>query len=119
MLCQRASSVPVSEQQLYSVCKNMQARVVELIPQLADEGFIEELLMVNDDLNNAFIRYERCCSLCSRIQGTLLSYQHSSVQNRCGKPAPRSQFDSFKGLVRKLQKAKEQYNISRNFIHLL
>lgn len=48
------------KQQLYSVCKNMQTRVVELIPQLMDEGFIEELLVVNDDLNNAFIRYERC-----------------------------------------------------------
>ncbi|KAK5899901.1 hypothetical protein CesoFtcFv8_009328 [Champsocephalus esox] len=46
-------------QQLYSVCKNMQSRVVELIPQLLDEGFIGELLMINDDLNNAFIRYER------------------------------------------------------------
>lgn len=53
-------SHPVCEQQLYSVCKNMQTRVVELIPQLEDEGFIEELLIVNDDLNNAFIRYERC-----------------------------------------------------------
>lgn len=48
-----------STQQLYSVCKNMQTRVVELIPQLLDEGLIEELLVVNDDLNNAFIRYER------------------------------------------------------------
>lgn len=37
----------------------MQTRVVELIPQLLDEGFTEELLVVNDDLNNAFIRYER------------------------------------------------------------
>ncbi|XP_053273820.1 target of Myb1 membrane trafficking protein isoform X2 [Pleuronectes platessa] len=46
-------------QQLYSVCKNMQTRVVELIPQLLDEGFMEELLVVNDELNNAFIRYER------------------------------------------------------------
>ncbi|KAM4584251.1 target of Myb1 membrane trafficking protein isoform 2-T2 [Odontesthes bonariensis] len=46
-------------QQLFAVCKNMQTRVVELIPQLQDEGFIEELLIVNDDLNNAFIRYER------------------------------------------------------------
>ncbi|XP_054635916.1 target of Myb1 membrane trafficking protein-like isoform X2 [Dunckerocampus dactyliophorus] len=46
-------------QQLYSVCKNMQTRVVDLIPQLLDEGLIEELLVVNDDLNNAFIRYER------------------------------------------------------------
>lgn len=51
--------LPVYEQQLYSVCKSMQTRVVELIPQLEDEGFIEELLAVNDDLNNAFIRYER------------------------------------------------------------
>lgn len=46
-------------QQLFSVCKKMQSRVVELIPQLVDEGFMEELLVVNDDLNNAFIRYER------------------------------------------------------------
>ncbi|KAM9792596.1 target of Myb1 membrane trafficking protein [Neosynchiropus ocellatus] len=46
-------------QQLYSVCKNMQTRVMELIPQLVDESFIEELLVINDDLNNAFIRYER------------------------------------------------------------
>ncbi|KAM7418596.1 hypothetical protein PAMA_015956 [Pampus argenteus] len=46
-------------QQLYLVCKSMQTRVVELIPQLQDEGFIDELLVINDDLNNAFIRYER------------------------------------------------------------
>uniref|UniRef100_A0A2I4C0Q1 Target of Myb protein 1 isoform X2 n=1 Tax=Austrofundulus limnaeus TaxID=52670 RepID=A0A2I4C0Q1_AUSLI len=46
-------------QQLFSVCKSMQTRVVELIPQLLDEGFVEELLIVNDDLNNLFIRYER------------------------------------------------------------
>ncbi|KAK7929550.1 hypothetical protein WMY93_005945 [Mugilogobius chulae] len=46
-------------QQLYSVCKKMQSRVVELIPQLVDEGFVDELLVVNDDLNNIFIRYER------------------------------------------------------------
>ncbi|KAJ0050926.1 hypothetical protein NL108_009919 [Boleophthalmus pectinirostris] len=46
-------------QQLYSVCKKMQRRVVELIPQIVDEGFVEELLVVNDDLNNIFIRYER------------------------------------------------------------
>lgn len=46
-------------QQLYQVCKGMQGRVVELIPRLVDEGLIEGLLMVNDDLNNAFIRYDR------------------------------------------------------------
>lgn len=62
-ICDDNSSSPlVSKQQLYSVCKNMQTRVVELIPQLLDEGLIEELLVVNDDLNNAFIRYERCAA---------------------------------------------------------
>ncbi|XP_016364938.1 target of Myb protein 1 isoform X1 [Sinocyclocheilus rhinocerous] len=46
-------------QQLYSVCKQMQQRVVELIPNLSEDEMIGELLLVNDDLNNAFIRYER------------------------------------------------------------
>ncbi|XP_035620574.2 target of Myb1 membrane trafficking protein-like isoform X2 [Oncorhynchus keta] len=46
-------------QQLYQVCREMQSRVVELIPRLLDEGLIEELLVVNDDLNNAFLRYDR------------------------------------------------------------
>ncbi|KAI5613618.1 TOM1-like protein 2 isoform X4, partial [Silurus asotus] len=46
-------------QQLSSVCKDMQKRVVELIPSLCDEELIGELLIINDDLNNAFIRYER------------------------------------------------------------
>lgn len=71
---------PASKQQLYSVCKNMQTRVVELIPQLVDEGFIEELLMVNDDLNNAFIRYERWVG--AFLQGTLLSLYNIRVSKQ-------------------------------------
>ncbi|XP_034544582.1 target of Myb protein 1-like isoform X2 [Notolabrus celidotus] len=66
-------------QQLYSVCKNMQTRVVELIPQLLDEGFIEELLVINDDLNNAFIRYERFDRL-NKAQMT--NNQQSSVTSQ-------------------------------------
>ncbi|XP_031419827.1 target of Myb protein 1-like isoform X2 [Clupea harengus] len=46
-------------QQLNGVCKGMQQRVVELIPRLLDEALIGELLVINDDLNNAFIRYDR------------------------------------------------------------
>nr|XP_043884261.1 target of Myb protein 1-like isoform X1 [Solea senegalensis] len=64
-------------QQLYSVCRSMQTRVVELIPQLLDEGFIEELLVINDDLNNAFIRYERFERL-NKAQSTNTSQQNSS-----------------------------------------
>ncbi|XP_067354228.1 target of Myb1 membrane trafficking protein-like isoform X1 [Channa argus] len=64
-------------QQLYSVGKSMQARVVDLIPQLLDEGFIEELLVVNDDLNNAFIRYERFDRL-NKAQMTNTEQQNSA-----------------------------------------
>lgn len=42
------------------MCKQMQQRVVELIPNLSEDEMIGELLLINDDLNNAFIRYERC-----------------------------------------------------------
>uniref|UniRef100_A0A8C6SIS4 Target of Myb protein 1-like n=1 Tax=Neogobius melanostomus TaxID=47308 RepID=A0A8C6SIS4_9GOBI len=65
-------------QQLYSVCKKMQSRVVELIPQLVDERFVEELLVVNDDLNNVFIRYERFDRL-NKAQAS--STQQSSVSS--------------------------------------
>lgn len=65
-------------QQLYSVCKKMQSRVVELIPQLMEEHFVEELLVVNDDLNNVFIRYERF----DRLNKTQTSnFQQSSVSS--------------------------------------
>lgn len=55
----------------------MQTRVVELIPQLVDEGFIEELLVVNDDLNNAFIRYERCVG--AFLEGLKELYCHFTI----------------------------------------
>lgn len=43
----------------------MQNRVVELIPSLCEEELIGELLVINDELNNAFIRYERYyCQIC-------------------------------------------------------
>lgn len=92
----------------------MQARVVELIPQLADEGFIEELLMVNDDLNNAFIRYERCIVAFVRgFKELLLSCQHSSVQNTCGKPAPRPQAcEKTKESQRAILNLREMYSSS-------
>ncbi len=37
----------------------MQQRVVELISCVSNEAVTEELLHVNDDLNNIFLRYER------------------------------------------------------------
>ncbi|XP_057717625.1 TOM1-like protein 2 isoform X2 [Corythoichthys intestinalis] len=46
-------------QELHRTCRAMQQRVVELISRVSNEEVTEELLHVNDDLNNIFLRYER------------------------------------------------------------
>ncbi|XP_046480333.1 TOM1-like protein 2 isoform X1 [Neodiprion pinetum] len=45
--------------ELHSTCKAMQERVVELIGKLAHDEMTAELLRVNDELNNLFLRYTR------------------------------------------------------------
>lgn len=45
--------------QLYSTCKAMQERVVNLIGRLVDDEMTAELLRINDELNNLFLRYSR------------------------------------------------------------
>uniref|UniRef100_A0A6J0T3V8 Target of Myb1 membrane trafficking protein isoform X1 n=1 Tax=Pogona vitticeps TaxID=103695 RepID=A0A6J0T3V8_9SAUR len=46
-------------QELNRTCKAMQQRVLELIPRILNEQLTEELLIVNDNLNNIFLRHER------------------------------------------------------------
>ncbi|XP_055009050.1 target of Myb protein 1 [Boleophthalmus pectinirostris] len=46
-------------EQLYSVCKEMQERIVKVVPRLSEEKLIEELLATNDEMNTAFSRYHR------------------------------------------------------------
>nr|CAB3267162.1 target of Myb protein 1-like [Phallusia mammillata] len=46
-------------QELNRTCRAMQQRVVELLEQVGNEEITIELLKINDDLNNVFLRYER------------------------------------------------------------
>uniref|UniRef100_A0A672H070 Target of myb1 membrane trafficking protein n=1 Tax=Salarias fasciatus TaxID=181472 RepID=A0A672H070_SALFA len=46
-------------EQLYTVCKEMQDRIVKIVPKLSEEKLIEELLATNDEMNTTFTRYQR------------------------------------------------------------
>ncbi|XP_048465200.1 TOM1-like protein 2 isoform X5 [Rhincodon typus] len=46
-------------QELNRTCRAMQQRVVELLSNVTNEEITDELLHVNDELNNVFLRYER------------------------------------------------------------
>ncbi|KAF7632778.1 hypothetical protein Mgra_00007840 [Meloidogyne graminicola] len=48
--------------ELYATCKEMQKRVLELIPVVANEEVTYELLSINDEFNATFGKYERCMS---------------------------------------------------------
>ena len=44
---------------LHATCRAMQSRLVELIDQVEDDKLTADLLEVNDDMNNLFLRYDR------------------------------------------------------------
>ncbi|MEE6522131.1 hypothetical protein FKM82_020533 [Ascaphus truei] len=52
-------------QELNRTCRSMQQRVLELIPRVNHEQLTEELLIVNDNLNNVFLRHERFERICA------------------------------------------------------
>lgn len=45
--------------ELNQTCRSMQQRVMELLGQVTHEEIMGELLRINDDLNNLFVRYDR------------------------------------------------------------
>ncbi|KAM6904439.1 target of Myb1 membrane trafficking protein [Xenentodon cancila] len=57
-------------EQLYTVCKEMQDRIVKIVPRLSEEKLIEELLATNDEMNSAFSRYHRFEKRLTNGQGT-------------------------------------------------
>nr|XP_056702077.1 target of Myb1 membrane trafficking protein [Euleptes europaea] len=64
-------------QELNRTCKAMQQRVLELIPRILNEQLTEELLIVNDNLNNVFLRHERF----ERIRSGQPAKQHNNAEN--------------------------------------
>ncbi|XP_038840425.1 target of Myb protein 1-like isoform X2 [Salvelinus namaycush] len=46
-------------QELYAACKDMQDKIMELVPRLSEEKLTEELLAANDEINATFTRYQR------------------------------------------------------------
>jgi len=45
--------------QLHGACRTMQTRLVELIDKVDDDKLTADLLEVNDNMNNLFLRYDR------------------------------------------------------------
>ncbi|NXT26340.1 TOM1 protein, partial [Syrrhaptes paradoxus] len=56
------SDLELLQQELNRTCRAMQQRVLELIPRVLHEQLTEELLLINDNLNNVFLRHERYLS---------------------------------------------------------
>lgn len=46
-------------EQLHGTCRAMQTRIVELIGAVEDDKLTADLLEINDNMNNLFLRYER------------------------------------------------------------
>ncbi|XP_077195777.1 target of Myb1 membrane trafficking protein isoform X2 [Paroedura picta] len=64
-------------QELNRTCKAMQQRVLELIPCILNEQLTEELLIVNDNLNNVFLRHERF----ERLRSGHPAKQHNNTED--------------------------------------
>ncbi|XP_053970323.1 TOM1-like protein 2 isoform X3 [Hylaeus anthracinus] len=67
--------------ELHSTCKAMQERVVDLIGKLAHDEMTAELLRINDELNNLFLRYSRYTKNKAVAASTILAQTIGHPQN--------------------------------------
>jgi len=74
-------------QELNRTCRTMQQRVVELIDRVANEEVTGELLQLNDNMNNVFLRYERFERYRSGQAGTQPAPATLAQQSMAGPPA--------------------------------
>ncbi|KPP75606.1 hypothetical protein Z043_105127 [Scleropages formosus] len=68
-----------TKEQLYSVCLNMQGRLLKLIPVASDEKLMEELLVLNDELNGAFARYNGYASPSGQSRAHTLNSTYTNL----------------------------------------
>lgn len=62
-------------QELHATCRAMQQRVVELVGRVNDDLLTADLLRINDNLNNLFLRYDRHMSKVKGISSPTRSPQ--------------------------------------------
>ena len=73
---------------LNAICRQMQSRLVELIEQVSSEEITCELLRVNDDLNQVFVRYDRYERVREVHMKKNLVNAQNSVLSETGQPQP-------------------------------
>jgi len=74
-------------EELNSTCREMQKRILELIPVISNEEITYELLFVNDELNAIFEKYNRCLSNRNAQSSDTLETANDS-KKQISSPAP-------------------------------
>merc|ERR1712002_966901 len=78
-------------EQLHATCRAMQTRLVELIDQVDDDKLTADLLEVNDDMNNLFLRYDRYEKNKSQSQARQGAIKKSNISPQLPPPRPLSE----------------------------